>query len=83
MAHEFARLDPAPDVMKLVCGLKPDTIHNPAVVKTLLAQDWRVLYFSRSAIPHVRNVVPSEWHQHTNYLGHVGMYGFLGDVLEA
>ena len=81
MASEFVRLDPVPAVVTPVYQLKPETIHNPAVVKTLLAHDGRALYFSRSAIPHVRDVDPSAWHQHTSYWGHVGMYGFRGDVL--
>ena len=81
MAAEFCRLDPVPAVVTPVYGLKPETVHNPNVVKTLLAHDGRALYFSRSAIPHVRDVDPSEWHRHTTYWGHVGMYGFRGDVL--
>ena len=70
-----------PAVVTPVYRLKPETIHNPAVVKTLLAHDGRALYFSRSAIPHVRDVDPVHWHQHTDYWGHVGIYGFRGDVL--
>jgi 3-deoxy-manno-octulosonate cytidylyltransferase (CMP-KDO synthetase) len=81
MAAEFRRLDPVPAVVTPVYGLTPATIHNPNVVKTLLAHDGRALYFSRSAIPHVRDVDPSEWHRHTTFWGHVGMYGFRGDVL--
>jgi len=81
MVVEFGRRDRVPAVVTPVYRLKPDTIHNPAVVKTLLAHDGRALYFSRSAIPHVRDVEPAEWHQHTEYWGHVGMYGFRGDVL--
>ena len=81
MAAEFRRLDPVPAVVTPVYGLKPETVHNPNVVKTLLAHDGRALYFSRSAIPHVRDVEPSEWHRHTTFWGHVGMYGFRGDVL--
>ena len=81
MTETFARLDPVPAVVTPVYRLKPDTIHNPNVVKTLLAHDGRALYFSRSAIPHVRDVDPSEWHAHATYWGHVGMYGFRGDVL--
>ena len=81
MAAEFRRLDPVPAVVTPVYGLKPETVHNPNVVKTLLSHDGRALYFSRSAIPHVRDVDPSEWHRHTTYWGHVGMYGFRGDVL--
>jgi 3-deoxy-manno-octulosonate cytidylyltransferase (CMP-KDO synthetase) len=81
MVSEFSRRDPVPAVVTPVYRLQPDTIHNPAVVKTLLAHDGRALYFSRSAIPHVRDVDPADWHRHAPYWGHVGMYGFRGDVL--
>ena len=80
-ARSFSSARPAPAVVTPVYRLNPGTIHNPAVVKTLLASDGRALYFSRSAIPHVRDVDPTEWHKHTDYWGHVGMYGFRGDVL--
>lgn len=52
-------------------------------MKTLLAHDGRALYFSRSAIPHVCDVNPLDGHRHTTYWGHVGMYGYRGDVLAA
>ena len=81
MAAEFVRREPVPAVVTPIYRLTSDTIHHPAVVKTLVAHDGRALYFSRSAIPHVRDVDPSEWHQHAAYWGHVGMYGFRGDVL--
>ena len=83
MVEEFRRQDPVPAVVTPVYGLKPESVHNPNVVKTLLAHDGRALYFSRSAIPHVRDVDEADWHQHTTYWGHVGMYGFRGDVLAA
>ena len=83
MVDTFGQREPVPAVVTPVYRLKPETIHNPAVVKTLLAHDGRALYFSRSAIPHVRDVNPADWHQHTPYWGHVGMYGFRGDVLAA
>ena len=72
-----------PAVVTPVYRLKPDSIHNPAVVKTLLAHDGRALYFSRSAIPHVRDIDPINWHKYTDYWGHVGIYGFRGDVLSS
>lgn len=83
MVTEFGRLNPVPAVVTPVYRLHPETIHNPNVVKTLLAHDGRALYFSRSAIPHVRDVDPADWHRHATYWGHVGMYGFRGDVLAA
>ena len=81
MVRVFHSCEPVPAVVTPVYRLTPQTIHNPAVVKTLLAHDGRALYFSRSAIPHVRDVNPELWHEHTDYWGHVGMYGFRGDVL--
>ena len=83
MVAEFRRRDPVPAVVTPVYRLQAETVHNPNVVKTLLAHDGRALYFSRSAIPHVRDVDPADWHRHTPYWGHVGMYGFRGDVLAA
>ena len=81
MVTEFGKRDPVPAVVTPVYRLSAATIHNPAVVKTLLAHDGRALYFSRSALPHVRDVDPEDWYQHAPYWGHVGMYGFRGDVL--
>ena len=83
MVAELQRLDPLPPVMTPVYALSPDAVHNPNVVKTLLGHDGRALYFSRSAIPHVRDVDPLDWHRHTTYWGHVGIYGYRGDVLAA
>ena len=81
MVAEFRRRNPVPAVVTPVYRLAASSLHKPAVVKTLLAHDGRALYFSRSAIPHVRDVDPDEWHLHATYWGHVGMYGFRGDVL--
>ena len=81
MVSEFQQRELAPAVVTPVYRLPPNTIHDPAVVKTLLASDGRALYFSRSAIPHVRDVDPELWHLHAPYWGHVGMYGFRADVL--
>lgn len=83
MVAAFRTTASPPAVVTPVYRLKPEAIHNPAVVKTLLAADGRALYFSRSAIPHVRDVDPAQWHEHAMYWGHVGMYGFRADVLAA
>ena len=81
MAEAFERRQPAPDVLTPVHRLAADQVHNPNVVKTLLAADGRALYFSRSAIPHVRGEHPDRWHHHTPFWGHVGLYGYRADVL--
>lgn len=81
MAIEFAGRTPTPKVLTPVYRIGADKVHDPNVVKTLLAADGRALYFSRSAIPHVRGVDPAHWHAHTTYWGHVGIYGYRPDVL--
>lgn len=81
MADEFRSRDPVPEVLTPVYLMGKDKVHNPNVVKTLLAADGRALYFSRSALPHVRGEHPDHWHCHAPYWGHVGIYGYRADVL--
>ena len=82
MAAEFSRRSPTPEVLTPVYRMGAAKVHNPNVVKTLLAADGRALYFSRSALPHVRGVDPADWPAHTTYWGHVGIYGYRADVLQ-
>lgn len=82
MATEFDRRSPTPEVLTPIYRLSAEKVHNPNVVKTLLAADGRALYFSRSAVPHVRDVDPAHWSKHTTYWGHVGLYGYRADVLQ-
>ncbi|MFN7818926.1 MAG: 3-deoxy-manno-octulosonate cytidylyltransferase [Cyanobacteriota bacterium] len=81
MAAEFERCSPVPEVLTPIYSLGPDKLHNPNVVKTLVSADGRALYFSRSALPHVRGVEPEQWHAHAPFWGHVGLYGYRADVL--
>ena len=81
MAAEFERRLPVPEVLTPVYRMGADKVHNPNVVKTLVSADGRALYFSRSAIPHVRGVDPADWHGHAPDWGHVGIYGYRADVL--
>ena len=81
MAAEFGQRLPRPEVLTPVYRLAAESVHNPNVVKTLLGADGRALYFSRSALPHVRDVHPDQWHAHAPYWGHVGLYGYRADVL--
>jgi len=81
MAYQFTIQMPKPEVLTPVYRMGAEKVHNPNVVKTLLAVDGRALYFSRSAIPHVRGVEPQQWHLHAPYWGHVGIYGYRADVL--
>ncbi|MEB3316934.1 MAG: 3-deoxy-manno-octulosonate cytidylyltransferase [Cyanobacteriota bacterium] len=81
MALEFERRHPTPEVLTPIYRLGAEALHNPNVVKTLVSADGRALYFSRSALPHVRGVDPDAWHAHAPFWGHVGLYGYRADVL--
>ena len=81
MATEFEARQPVPQVLTPVYRLGADRLHDPNVVKTLVSSGGQALYFSRSAVPHVRGVDPGDWHAHAPYWGHVGLYGYRADVL--
>lgn len=59
-----------------------ELLFNEGEVKVTVNNKMEALYFSRSVIPHIKNVDPKEWHQHFNYYRHVGMYAYRSDLLE-
>ena len=56
-------------------------IHNPNVVKTLLNNKNQAIYFSRSALPHLRGIDEKNWYKNNTYYGHIGIYGYRADIL--
>jgi 3-deoxy-manno-octulosonate cytidylyltransferase (CMP-KDO synthetase) len=48
----------------------------PSVVKVVRAENGEAIYFSRSPIPHLRGVDPSEWVKRRDYWVHIGVYGY-------
>lgn len=50
-------------------------VHNPNLVKAVIANDGRALYFSRSPIPYPRK------EEFAVYYGHVGLYAFRREAL--
>ena len=73
--------DIIPEVVTPIYKLDKDVIHNPAVVKVLLNHKKKAIYFSRSALPFIRDKNKEDWHIYYDYWGHVGIYGFRGDIL--
>jgi 3-deoxy-manno-octulosonate cytidylyltransferase (CMP-KDO synthetase) len=59
----------------------PEDLSNPNIVKVVLAQDGRCLYFSRSPIPFGRDEAQSQWLTRHDYYKHIGLYVFRRDVL--
>ena len=59
-------------------------IDNANTVKVVFALDGRAIYFSRSAIPYLRDPQAREtWEQERGYFKHIGIYGYSKDGLAA
>ena len=55
---------------------------DPGIAKVVRARDGRALYFSRSPIPHVRDVPMADWPKRITLWAHYGIYGFRRHVLK-
>ena len=69
------------EVITPIYLLKDKDIHDPSIVKVVIDSDGNALYFSRSAIPHIRGEDPAKWKKLFNYYGHIGIYGFRANIL--
>ena len=58
-----------------------DDVLNPNVVKVVRSADDRALYFSRSPVPHVRDLATNDWLSMAPFFGHAGVYAYRRDVL--
>ena len=81
MCSFFYGASELPSVVTPIYKLQKESIHNPAVVKVLVNKNSEAVYFSRSALPHIRDKRRDEWHLYYDYWGHVGIYGFRADIL--
>ncbi len=57
-------------------------IKDPSVAKVVIDRQGRVLYFSRSPIPHVRNYPEDQWLDHGMFYKHIGLYSYTRETLE-
>lgn len=73
------------DIATLVRPLPPETTYDeladPALVKAVLADDGKALYFSRLPVPYLRGVEPGLWPSRHKYFAHIGVYAYRTDVL--
>lgn len=58
-----------------------EALANPNSPKVVMNERHEALYFSRSVIPYLRGVEPTEWLARHTYYKHIGMYGYRADVL--
>ena len=75
--------DPAVAVATLAAPVSDEhALLSPNVVKVVRGHQGRALYFSRHAIPYLRDVPVGRWIEAGNHLQHVGVYGFRARVLQ-
>jgi len=58
-----------------------DTLIDPNKVKVVLGAKNEALYFSRSAIPFVKNTSLKDWTNKHTFYKHLGLYGYKMDTL--
>jgi 3-deoxy-manno-octulosonate cytidylyltransferase (CMP-KDO synthetase) len=61
---------------------KREELFSENVVKVIVGQDKKAIYFSRAPIPHYRDLPKELWAQKGRFYKHLGMYGFRIAVLE-
>ena len=59
-----------------------DDIFNPNQPKVILDFEGNAIYFSRAAIPFIRDSDPSEWTEKHVFYKHLGMYAYRTDTLK-
>ena len=77
------KLDGMTEIATLAKALqKEEHLFNPNIVKVVLNNTMEALYFSRSPIPHIRNIPEKYWLGKHKFYKHIGMYAYRYDVLE-
>lgn len=78
--------DESVDIATLARKFKPESgfeaLFDPNVVKVVMDNNGRALYFSRSIIPYVRGVDWQAWVDKTVFYTHVGIYAYRRAVMK-
>ena len=76
-------LDGNTEIATLIKSIQShEQLVNPNVVKVVVGENHKALYFSRSTIPHIRNTPEKEWLGKHAFFKHIGLYAYRTDVLE-
>jgi 3-deoxy-manno-octulosonate cytidylyltransferase (CMP-KDO synthetase) len=59
-----------------------EDIFNPNQPKVILDNDGNAIYFSRAAIPYIRDYEGQEWSARHVYYKHIGLYAYKTEVLK-
>ena len=70
-------------IATLVKKIKDEkTLHNPNSPKVVLGNQQQALYFSRQAIPFLKEIKPEEWLSKASFYQHIGIYAFRYESLK-
>lgn len=58
-----------------------ETLNDPNLVKLVISNENKALYFSRNIIPFVRGYSKEDWLKKTDFLTHIGIYGYKAECL--
>tara|TARA_Y100001972_G_C7626773_1_gene314412 strand:+ start:239 stop:970 length:732 start_codon:yes stop_codon:yes gene_type:complete len=59
----------------------PALLDNPSIMKVIMNKFHEAIYFSRTAIPYVRDYPKDEWLQHHTFYKHICIYAYRSDIL--
>jgi len=59
-----------------------EELENPNVVKVVVDKSFRAMYFSRAAIPFLRDLAKRQRLQNFKHYTHIGLYAFRREILE-
>lgn len=74
--------DPNKQIATLAIKIEdPNWLGDSNKVKVVFDKNGKALYFSRQAIPYVKNREQGDWLNKLDYFKHIGLYGYKTDVL--
>lgn len=62
--------------------IDPKDLSNANIVKVTVNTKGEAMYFSRQAIPFVRDFPMEDWLEHGHYFKHIGMYAYTAQALK-
>ncbi len=76
------RLRKGAEIATLAVKVLDETVlHDSNKVKAIIAENDTALYFSRAAIPFLREHPLAEWLNYADYFVHLGIYGFSASII--
>jgi len=75
--------DETVEIATLIRKVEPgEDIFNPNQPKVILNSKGDALYFSRAAIPFIRDAEKSDWSKKHDYYKHIGLYAYRTEILK-